>query len=368
MLCRKIPLAADPAVKLQTPKNKPTNQHPLIQPQSNTVMKTIIHSSILLALASSGIAFGAATATTIPVGYETLAVTSGFNYLGARLQTPVLVAGLITAKDASSITCGTTDLGALLADTTIYILEVVNANGITQEFLGSAAIGSVLTTPAGLTAKLAVNDPYQIRTAPTLASTFGPANEAGLDTGFFGPGGDIIYLPNPSAPGGFDQYYYDSGQSSYADFNGTAVDGATVAYNYSDGLVVFATGVGTPTLTVSGEVKKGSTGYTMAADAFNYYSSISPAGATLASAFDAAIPTLDQGFFGPGGDIIYVPNKASAGGFDQYYYDSGQTSWADFNGTPVTATTISLPSGVVIFNTGAASDLVNTPPSFYSSF
>ena len=323
---------------------------------------------ILLAAASSGIAFGAAaTAYTTPVGYETIPVTAGFNYLGLRLQKPVIASGIITAKSDTSITVGTLDLGALLTPASTYILEVVNSNGITQEFLGAAAAGSVLTTPLGLTAKLAVNDSYKIRVAPTLASTFGAANEAGLDTGFYGPGGDIIYLPNPSANGGFDQYYYDAGQASYADAFGTPVDGASIAFNYTDGVVVSATGMGTASLSVSGEVKTRSTSYTLAADTFSYLSSIYPAGVTLASAFDAAIPTIDQGFYGPGGDIFYVPDKLAAGGFMQYYYDGGQSSWCDAYGTPVDATTIPLPTGVVIYNSGAGANIVNAPPSSYGS-
>jgi len=326
-------------------------------------MKPLTYSLFAAALACGLASAVTTTAYTTPVGYETLPVSPGFNYLGLRLQQPVVDAGLIAATSSLSITLSDSPT---LVGTTMYILEVKNANGVTQEFLGSSLSGAVLTTPAGLSALVTVGDSYKLRTAPTLASTFGISNSAGLDTGFFGPGGDIIYLANPSSPGGFDQYYYDNGYSSWANSSSGPVDGNAISWNYADAVVISATGAGLTALTVSGEVKTANTGYSLAANSFGYLSSISPVGATLSSAFDAAVPTLDQGFFGPGGDTIYVPNPIAPGGFDQYYYDSGYSSWANSSG-PVTASSISLPSGVVIYNTGAAADIVNTPPSFYSS-
>jgi hypothetical protein len=323
-------------------------------------MKPIIPFALLGALFAVS---AADAATTTPVGYETLTLSAGFNYLGLRLHEPTLVAGDIESVTATTIVDEDNDLGALLADDVMYILEVENSNGVTQEFVGSAAAGDTLTTPFDLSSAVSANDTYTIRKAATLASVFGASNEAGLDTGFFGPGGDLILLPDGA--GGFVTYYYDAGASSWADANGTAVDGATVAIIYTDSIIVSSTGVGTTSLVVSGEVKTGSTSHALSAGAFNYLSSVSPAGATLASAFDAAVPTLDKGFFGPGGDLFLVPN--GAGGFNQFYYDEGLESWADSNGSAITASTIDLPSGVIVFNEGAAQGLLNSAPTFYSS-
>lgn len=324
--------------------------------------------ALLAAAAACGLASAAETAYTTPVGYETLALTTGVNFLGLRLHQPAVAAGSVSAVTSSSITVGSgLDLGALLDDAKVYILEVENANGVTQEFLGSAATGSVLTTPVDLSGKVAINDTYRIRLAPTLASTFGANNEAGLETGFFGPGGDIVLLPNPSAPGGFDQFYYDGGQTSWADVNGSPVDGATIAWNYADSVLVSATGGGLVNLTVSGEVKTANTGYSLSASSINFLSSVSPVGATLSSSFDASLGSIDQGFFGPGGDIFLIPNPSAPGGFDQYYYDGGQTSWADVNGSPIDGSTINLTSGLLISNDGGAADVVNNVPASYSS-
>lgn len=322
--------------------------------------------ALILAAASCGMAFGAATAYTTPVGYETLPVAVGVNFLGLRLQQPVVVAGLLTGINSTSITDTNQNFGTLLTATTTYILEITNANGVTQEFLGSAASGSSITTP-NLTAVAAVGDAYKIRTAPTLANTFGASNSAGLDTGFFGFGGDIVLLPNPATPGGFDQYYYDAGYASWGDVNGNPVDGTMIAWNYADGVLISATGNGLTNLTVTGEVKKGGTTYTLQ-PAINFLSSVSPAGATLASAFGASLAQFDHGFFGFGGDIFLIPNALAPGGFDQYYYDDGYASWGDVNGNPIDGTTISLASGLLISNDAGVKNVLNSPPASYSSF
>lgn len=331
-------------------------------------MKTYIPYSLLAALAATGMAYGASTAYTTPVGYETLAVSPGFNFLGLRLQQPVVAAGAITAKSATSLTVGTLDLGALLADTTTYILDIKNANGVTQEFIGSAASGSVLTTPTGLSDKVTVGDSYAIRTAPTLSSTFGAANQAGLEASFLAFGGDIVLLPNPATPGGFDQYYYDSGLSSWADVNGAAVNGASIAWNYADGLLISATGGGLSSLVISGEVKTAKTAFNLVGNSINFLSSVSPAGATLSSAFGASNQAgLDGSFLAFGGDVVMVPNPSTAGGFDQFYYDTGLSSWADVNGAAVVGSSVVLTSGILISNDGGVADVVSSPPSNYSS-
>jgi hypothetical protein len=324
-------------------------------------MKPIIPFALLGALFAVG---AANAASTTPVGYETLTLSPGFNYLGLRLHEAAVVSGDIETVTSGTIVDSDADLGLLLDDAKTYILEVKNASGVTQEFVGSAATGGTINTPFDLSASVAVDDVYTIRPASTLSSVFGAANEAGLDTGFFGPGGDLVLLPDGS--GGFLTYYYDAGASSWADGSGNAVDGSSIAIIYTDSIIISSSGVGASTLVVAGEVKAGPTNQALAASSFNYISSVSPAGATLASAFDAAIPTLDKGFFGPGGDLFYVPD--GSGGFNQYYYDDGLSSWADSSGNAVTAASIALPSGVIVFNDGIAQALLNSPPASYSGF
>ncbi len=332
---------------------------PKTEPKPSLVMKPIIPFALLGALFAVG---AANAASTTPVGYETLSLQSGFNYLGLRLHAATVSAGTFETVTANQVTDTGSDLGALLDDNTTYVLEINNGSGVVQEFLGSAATGDSISLVSDITGSVSAGASYQIRPAATLASVFGANNSAGLATGFFGPGGDIVFVPDGA--GGFAQYYYDEGESSWADSNGVVVDGASVPLVYLDGVVIAATG--DLSLTVTGEVKKTSTSQLLLSESFNYLGSVYPAGATLASSFDAAIPTLDKGFFGPGGDTFFVPD--GAGGFNQYYYDDGESSWADAtSGTVIDATQVDLPAGVLVFNTGAAAPLLNSAPASYSS-
>jgi hypothetical protein len=323
--------------------------------------------SILAAIFACGMAQGAATAYTTPVGYETLDLAAGYNYLGLRLQGEVKFAGKLTGVTTSSVSDSSVDF-TTLDDAKTYILEVENANGVTQEILGSAAGGvggHDLTTP-DLSAKVAVNDLYKVRVAATLNSIFGAANQAGLESSAYGPGGDIIYFPTGSA--NFNLYYYDDFNASWSDYGtGEAVNGDLVALNYADSFLIYGGGVGASTLTVTGEVKTKTTGFNLD-PGYNFVGSVYPARATLSSTFDEAVTLnlIDRSAYGPGGDIVYVPT--GGGNFNLYYYDDFNASWSDYGtGEAVTASGIDLTSGVIIYNEGLQSDVVGTAPTGYNS-
>lgn len=320
-------------------------------------MKPIIPFALLGALLAIGAADAAATT---PVGYETLTIAPGFNYAGLRLQQPTLYAGTFETVTSNSLT----DTGATFALTaaTTYIIEIDNGSGILTQVLGSSASGATITTTDNLSAAGVANGAsYTIREAATLSGTFGANNSAGLVGGFGGIGGaDVVFIPDGS--GGFDQFYYDDLEGSWADVNGAAVNGALVPIVYTDSLIVSATGP--LSLVVTGEVKTEPTA-AATSGGFNYIGSVYPAGATLSSTFDSAVPTLDRGFGGIGGaDVFFIPN--GSGGFNQYYYDDLEASWADVNGAPVNGALINLSSGVIFSNEGGPLSLKLTPPAFYS--
>ncbi|MCW1883861.1 hypothetical protein OKA04_03925 [Luteolibacter flavescens] len=319
-------------------------------------MKPIIPFALLGAL----LAVGAVNAAeTTPVGYETLSLAPGFNYTGLRLQQPVVHAGTFETITANSVT----DTGATFAltATKTYIIEINNGSGILTDVLGSAVSGSTINTTDNLLAAGVANGAsYSIREAATLTSIFGATNSAGLTGGFGGiSGADVIFVSNGS--GGFNQYYYDDLEGSWADVNGAAVNGASVPIIYTDSLIVSATAP--VNLVVSGEVKLTPTA-TVTSSGFNYISSVYPAGATLSSTFDAAIPQLDRGFGSiAGADVFFVAN--GTGGYNQYYYDDLETSWADVNGVAVNGASISLDSGVIFSNENTPLSLKLSAPSFY---
>jgi hypothetical protein len=319
-----------------------------------------LHTYAFLAAALACGMANAQTAYTTPVGYETLSVASGFNYHGLRLHQATVAAGTFETVGASSLVDDQATFA--LSATKTYIVEINDGSGLITTVLGSAASGTTITTVDNLSELGVANGAsYSIREAATLSSVFGASNSAGLVAGFGGIGGaDVIFVSNGS---GFDQYYYDDLETSWADVNGVAVDGSAIPIVYTDSLIISATAP--ISVVVTGEVKTEATSAAVAGG-FNYISSMYPAGATLASTFDAAVPTLDRGFGGIGGaDVFFVGD--GSGGFDQYYYDDLETSWADVDGLAVDGSTISLSSGVIFSNEGSPLNLKLSAPASYSS-
>jgi hypothetical protein len=321
--------------------------------------------ALLAAAAACGLA-AAETAYTTPVGYETLSASAGFNYLGLRLHEPTVAAGTVDTINATTMTDAAVNFGTVLTGgaATTYIVEFKNNSGVIQEITGASASGNSITLVQNITASVSAGAEYRIRKAATLASVFGAANSVGLTPGFSGSSGaDVVYIPDGA--GGFGQYYYDEDNASWSDAtNGLPVTAASVPIVYPDGIILFANA--SETITVTGEVKTFETLHAVLPN-FNYLSSVYPAGATLASAFNGAIPSLNPGFSGSSGaDVIYVPD--GLGNFGQYYYDEDNASWSDANsGLPVTATSISLSSGIIFFNAGSAKNLLNQEPASYST-
>lgn len=361
-------------------------------------MKTIIHSSILLALASSGIAFGAATATTIPVGYETLALSSGFNFDGIRLQNTPIATGILDAATVSTVTDNDIDLGALITSGT-YVLELTNGSGIIQEV--TSATGTALNVAANLTAQIPAS--YRLRTADTLESVFGSAFtgspdfggtngtlNSGLTIGYAGTAGvDQVWFWNGTD---FTEYYFDeytpaSGFSTPGwvnlDNTAIAVNPSAVNMIYADSFIVSSSSGND--VVVSGEVKKTATELNLVSG-FNFAGSVAPAGATLASAFGSAFTGspdfggtngtlncgLSIGYAGTAGvDQIWIWNGTD---FTEYYFDeftpaSGFSTpgWVnlDNTGIAVDPALISLPSGYIISAAGPKNVLQGVP-SYYA--
>ena len=327
-------------------------------------MKTYIPYSLILAAASLGMAFGQTTAYTTPVGYETISLTAGFNYMGVRLHNPIVDAGLVATISATQMT-STSNFGAILTGGagTTYIVEFLNGSGAIQEVTGASASGSTLLLPENVTALVSAGAQYQIRAASTIASIFGATNSAGLTPGFSGPGdADVVYVPN--GVGGYTQYFYDEDNTSWANaLTNSLVNASQVPLVYTDGILVFK--IGTKDVVVSGEVKKKSV-LQSASAGFNTLGTIFPVGTTLATAFSSNIGVIHPGFSGPGdADIVYVPNGAT---FTSYFYDEDNSSWANASTNAlVNASTVNLPSAVLYFNAGSAINLLNSAPAAYSS-
>lgn len=281
-------------------------------------MKPIISTALLGALL-----IGAANAaSTTPVGYETLTINNGFNFVAPRLHQSVVAAGSFETVTATSATDTGVDFVAILGasgTSGTYILEIKDAAGVIQEVTTWTGATINAADLSGITAP--VN--YTIRKSSTLASVFGATNSAGLTAGGGGSAGaDQIWLWNGA---GWNKYYYDSfappsfTTPGWVSINANAaVDPATVNLVYADSFAVVSTS-GTD-ITVTGEVKTTQTEVTVATG-FNFVGSVAPAGGNLATTFGA---TNSAGLAAGGGgsagaDQIWIWNGT---GWDKYYYDS----------------------------------------------
>lgn len=330
-------------------------------------MKTYIPYSLILATASCGVAFGAATAYTTPVGYETLPVTPGFNYLGVRLHNPVLAAGTVDTISPTQMTSAATNFGAIMTggSATTYLVEFVNGSGAIQEVTGASASGSTITLPENVTSLVSAGAKFRIRAASTIASIFGAVNPAGITPGYSGPtDADVLYVPG--AGGVLTQYFYDADNATWTNAKtNLAVNAASVALVYTDAVALFAQKA--TSVVISGQVITNSV-LQSAIPGFNYLGTVYPVGSTLATAFGAntAAGPLHPGYSGPtDADVVYVPAGA---GFTQYYYDADNGTWANAQtNLSVVASSISLPSAVIYFNAKTGINLLDTPPAYYSS-
>ena len=281
-------------------------------------MKPVTSFALLSALATAA----ASAAVTTPVGYNTVDLVNGFNFVGLTLHESVVVSGDLESYGTGTATDSDVDFDTVLTAGTTYILEVGTPAGISEAV--ASWTGNTLNTSTDLSAVLAGGESYSIRPAATLASVFG-ADGGDLSKGFFGPGtSDQIWLFNGT---GYDKYYYDSGTAASGGTVATwrqltpvdqDVDGAAVPIQYPEGFLIVSSNP--KSLVFTGEVKLAPTEVNLVSG-FNFVSSVAPVGATLATAFGVDGDSLRKGFFGPGtGDQIWIFNGT---GYDKYYYDSG---------------------------------------------
>jgi hypothetical protein len=335
-------------------------------------MKTYIPYSLILAAASVGMAFGAETAYTSPVGYNTSTLSQGFNALGLTLQTPSLASGNFETITSTTVTDAGVTYAPISGQT--YILEIKTGSlaGAIFEVPASGISGSTITiATVPVTDLLALGltsaDTYTLRIAPTLETIFTLTGLAGggvLTAALSSGTADIVWVPNGS--GGYVQYYLRSGASP--EFRNVATNTAApnVPLIYSDGFFVQKKGTTPAALTVSGEVKKGAT-TSIAVQGFNLVGSVAPAGLNL---FNAGLETSLTAALSVGtADVVWVQNASLT--YTQYFRRSGSGAGWRVSGSAVTLTqseaeAVSLSYGFLI-QRKAASPInlkVNVPASY----
>ena len=327
---------------------RPTKPNPLYQPQSNTVMKLTY--ALILAAASCGMAFGAATAYTTPVGYYQYAGIGGGNMFVPGLVQSAAFAGQLTGATsttltvaANSLTADAFDKGAVYAAYYVEITSGPNA-GVALDILSNTT--SVITLMDDVSAlSLTGTESIKIRPHVTLKSVLSNA-EALLN-----PYTDTATFY--AVDGSFLTYFYggDGGTGWSSDF--ATADGNLRPIPPGTGFVLQV--LADVSLTVTGEVKTGPSVVMLGGGVVNIVGPVNPLVGTTTSlnntGFGALAAYTDS-------ITVYQPGLLSV--FVTYFPLGDGTISSDF----VTSTT-----DIIVNTTGAVViPAVNSSVSINSGF
>jgi hypothetical protein len=329
-------------------------------------MKTYTY-SLLLAAAASGMAFGAETAYTTPVGYTTQTLAANtFNNVGFNVLTPTLVAGNFSAA-AGGNTVTDTDVNFTTALTAgkMHVLEITSgvAAGTVQEFTSWTV--DTITLPAAV-AGTAPGDTYKIRVAPTLQETF----PVGFLAGSLGAtNADKVWVPD--GLGGYTKYWYKTTapigwHTTTTGTNDASTVTGDVPLVYIDGILVEKKGTAKD-LVLSGEVKKtGSNALILTG--YNLLSITPPVGLTL---FTSGLQgDIAGGLGATNSDIVWVP--AGGGAYTKYWYKTTapigwHTTTTGTNDAGLVVADVPLTPAILIQRKGASKVITFDVPASYTS-
>lgn len=212
-------------------------------------MKTYLPYSLLLAAAASGLAFGAETAYTTPVGYYNYDAKLGDNYFVSGLVNTPAFGGLITGSTATTLTLAANALTAsaynAVSGTPTYYVEIVAAGanqGVVIDITSNTATSITLASDISAMA-LAGTEQIFIRKHVTVLSLF-----AGTESMLNAFSDSITFFNSDAST---ITYFYIGAGAWSSDFSNS--DGNNRPIDPGTGFI-FNT-AGDVKLTISGEVK-----------------------------------------------------------------------------------------------------------------
>jgi hypothetical protein len=345
----------------QTPRLKHNPEK--TKPNPNPVMKPYTYSLLAAALAC-GMAQGAATAYTTPVGYVTQTLKPDIaNLIGLTVHSPTVAAGVIDAESSSSVTDNEVNFTTLLTGGTTYVLEL--PGGVIQEVTSWTA--GTLNTPQDITASVTpLTTAYKLRKASTVADVFGATNSAGILSTATGDAStcDNVLLVNASGTAFDTVFYFDDGTATgWYDLDFNEVSNRAIVY--TDGLYVRRLAGSDINLVISGEVKTTPT-TTVLIPGNNFAGSVYPAGSTLANSGISAslIPSTDGST--DSCDIVLLPKADGSYGTYFFFNDGTASGWYDLDFNDSNAT--ELTSGLVVQSKSLVNKnaTLSAPPSYSS--
>lgn len=305
-------------------------------------MKSSIAPLLIAALTATTCLFG--QVYTPSVGYVTLNLQTGNNFVGFSLQPSQVHQGLVTvnAQDRTRITFSngpfTDDQfnpAAITANTpSTHVIEVLDqgaSQGVNTAIVDTVGASAEIVLQDVLPASVADGSTVRIWKLWTIGDAFGATNSAGLTGGTSVNSADAILIPNGS--GGYDQYYYSTGGFAGVGWRrngGGSVNRAGLPLYFTDGFLINAKS--TKTITITGQVKSGAT--TVVLDTGNnFITNLCPVNAGGANPSGEGRTLGNSGFYTGnsstgllGGTSVNVADAVliwNGSGYDQYYYSTG---------------------------------------------
>lgn len=342
-----------------------------------------IFTRILLSLLFCGsLAAQQPQVTTPVVGFLTLQLQAGNNFLGFALLPAMEVQGAfnISAGDRTHIFLQGAPQLALTNDQfntgpkPTHVIEIVSAGaaqGFTSVITDTIATGNEIVLESAIPAGVVDGAQLKVWRLWTLAEAFGATNSAGLTGGTTADTADIILLPKSG--GGYDQYFYSTGGVQGAGWR--MVDGGTTAQDnvpvqFTGGAAIRARSA--KSIIITGQVKPGNTQVQLQTGR-NIVVNLCPVNAagTTPSSEGRTLGNsgLQAGIAGAAAsalaDLVLLADGA---GYTQYYYSTGGllgTGWRKVGSGQADQAGVALPDGAfIILRRGAPTSLVLNQGSF----
>lgn len=236
--------------------------------------------SILLAVTSSlsvaQFAIAQTTVATDPVGFTKLTIKGkgadsppALSFLGLAMTQPVLLQGTLSSANGSTLKddeATWTDGQFNGANGTHYVEIIAGSGaGLMANITATSGANKTITLAEDLSAAVSNGTAYRIRKNWTLASVFGPNNEAGLGAGSASEADEVLVYDPTANPPGYTTYYYKNtstlGGIGWRSTASTSVNQANAPFEPTSGILVRRRQPNDVTLSLAGAVKLGQTSY-----------------------------------------------------------------------------------------------------------
>lgn len=322
----------------------------------------------------------AQTSVTTPImGFMTLNLTPGTNFLGFALLPTMELQGAVTVSGSPRNRLTLTSTGVTLTDDQFnaatqhtHVIEVITGagQGFTTTIEDTLGTSKELVLTDAVPASVENEVTIKVWKLWTLGDVFGATNTAQLTEGESEATADLIQIPNGS---GFDQYFYSSGGAlgeGWRKVGSANADQSAVPLKFNGGIAIYAR-TAKPVVIV-GQVKPGKTIVNLQTGN-NFVANLCPVNKAGTTPSEEG-RTLDNSGLQAGlkgdtashlADLVLLWNGS---GYDQYFYSTGGfsgTGWRQIGQGQTNKASTPLPDGAfVILRRGSPVQLQLSQGSF----